>query len=399
MQRILYLTFNDPYASPGVNRKEREFCARMGSVCAEHGIEFKGVDVFTPEYSNGKSRQDSEFFEHHEVTNWLHRIFMHVRFVRALFRVRPLVDAAYRLIDEYDPDVLIWRYDIINLPGVFYPKRYKRDLVLISEHQTKEPEELALNLIGRIKMPLLRRYEQQFAQTVDAVVGVTSEIATYEVERFRPDLPSHVHTNGINVASCKVADYSDFDGKVLRIIFVGSATAPWHGVDRLLQGLAGYSGDVRVELHMVGVATDETVALVDSLGLNDMVVYHGVQYGADLDAIFNQAHLAVGALGLHRQNLKYGSTLKVREYMARGVPIVISHIDEDIAQDFPLCHIAPADESPLDIERLVEFARSAYSDVGAAIPQIMHRYASENMDYEGKASRLLDFVKEVVGES
>jgi len=391
--RIQYITFNDPYASSGVHKKEQEFCEAMGELCREREVAFQGVNIFTSEHADGSSLFDSEHFCYRKAEGRLHRIFGQTRFVRALFRIRPMLKAAYNAIRQFDPDIILWRYDIINVPGFFNPKRIKPDVLFVSEHQTKEMEELALSLAGRIKIPLLRLYEKRiFLRSVDALVGVTTEIAEYERMRLGRTIPIYVHTNGINVKLCTQAQYTPFTGDVMKLVFVGSATARWHGIDRLLRGIARYHGDVRIELHMVGIVTPDIQDLIASLDIGGKIIFHGVCYGGDLDAIFNQAHMAVGTLGIHRQNLHYGSTLKVREYMARGVPFLLSYIDEDIEDDFPLCLRLRADESAVDMDEVVQFMTDIEKQYGQRIPSLMRSYALEHMDYEKKVRDLLQFL-------
>ena len=45
MKKILYLSFNDPDSSPGVLRKEREFCEAFGEFCSAHDIQFQGLCI------------------------------------------------------------------------------------------------------------------------------------------------------------------------------------------------------------------------------------------------------------------------------------------------------------------------------------------------------------------
>ncbi len=127
------------------------------------------------------------------------------------------------------------------------------------------------------------------------------------------------------------------------------------------------------------------------------MVFHGFLTGEALDALFDQCHVAVGSLGIHRKGLTQTSELKGREYCARGIPYIIACADPDFSSDFPYICYLPADESAVDVEQVLAFAR----EVGANPnhPQEMRRYAEEHLDWSVKMKKLKDFLEMLVGES
>ena len=67
--------------------------------------------------------------------------------------------------------------------------------------------------------------------------------------------------------------------------------------------------------------------------------------------------------GVQTCALPISSTLKTREYLAKGLPFVYSgSIDVFEGRDVDFCLRVPADESPLDIEQVVRFYRSLVSN-------------------------------------
>ena len=395
--KILYLTFNNPYLWTGVYRKEMEFCGAMHEVCEKSGIQFKGVDTFTYQPSDSDSpyrelpKNDVDYFEVNEAGDKLCKIFAKVRFIRAFFRIRPVFQTAYNKIQQFNPDIIIYRYDTAYIPASFNPKKVKPNILFISEHHGKEIEELHLTFPGWLRLPFQKIRTRKLFKNIDAVIGVTSEIAKYEREKAKREIPYFVLTNGIDVEKYPVKKYSESNGDVLKMLFVSSIIAKWHGVDRLLAGMRNYEGNVRLELHIVGSESQNTRNLVKSLNLKESVIFHGLKHGKEMDGIFENAHIAIGTLGIHRENLKYGSTLKVREYMARGIPFVISYIDEDIEDDFPLFLKVPSDDSPVNMSDIIEFAKTVYKKYGREIPSTMRDYALKKMDYKVKVKKLLDF--------
>ena len=143
----------------------------------------------------------------------------------------------------------------------------------------------------------------------------------------------------------------------------------WHGYDRLIAGLGEYSKaqGKQVFFHIVGgVGPSEMYdsmhapgfeELMTKYDIKDHVVFHGQLFGEALTAVFNQCQFAIGSLARHRSGITIIKTLKNREYAARGIPFIYSEQDSDFDhQQYVLK--APADESPIDIERILNFVES-----------------------------------------
>lgn len=81
---------------------------------------------------------------------------------------------------------------------------------------------------------------------------------------------------------------------------------------------------------------------------------YGSLYGPDLDLLFDRSDIGIGSLGRHRSNITYIKTLKNREYAARGIPFVYSEIDDDF-EKMPYIMKVPANESPVDINKIIHF--------------------------------------------
>ena len=125
--------------------------------------------------------------------------------------------------------------------------------------------------------------------------------------------------------------------------------------------------------------------------------FHGFVTGESLDSLYNTCHLAIGSLGIHRVGLTQGSILKSREYCARGIPYMVACADPDIPDDFPYIYKVTPDESPVCIERVVEFAQRVYDDRDH--PQKMRAYALEHLDWSIKMYQLKIFLEMLIADS
>lgn len=268
---------------------------------------------------------------------------------------------------------------------------------IVIECQTIEPVEYRLKgkywyiLIDLLFGDALRRYS-------DAIVGVTDEITQYQVARSgNPEKPHLTLGNGIEGDSIPVRKCPLYRETELHLLCVASVNK-WHGLDRLIQGLAEYKGKTSFTLHIAGEGSESLPLqrLARKLGVAEHVVFHGFQSGESLDILFDQSHIAVGSLGLHRIGLKEASTLKSREYCARGIPYLCTHNDPDFPFDFPYCCTFPADESPIDMDQVIAFSSRVCQDTDH--PKKMRHYASLKLYWSIKMKILKDFLEDLANE-
>lgn len=165
----------------------------------------------------------------------------------------------------------------------------------------------------------------------------------------------------------------------------------WHGYDRVIAGLGEYykqNPKTKVYFHIVGgVAHSEMYksdrspgfkTIMDKYGIDEYVKFYGALFGDKLDELFNQADFAIGSLGRHRTGIDKIKTLKNREYAARGIPFIYSETDEDF-EHMPYILKAPADESPIDINRLLDFYLNNHFDANEIRNSIKHLSWKEQM--------------------
>jgi len=177
-------------------------------------------------------------------------------------------------------------------------------------------------------------------------------------------------SNGVDLDAIPVLKKSgDGDQNILHVIGVAEVH-PWHAFDRFVAGLGEYylggkgkrENEPDVYFHIVGgipssLMERDYLPLIEKYGLQDKVVFHGKLYGDDLDMVFAQCNFAVGSLGRHRTGITNIKTLKNREYACRGIPFIYSEYDSDFEHQ-PYILKAPADESPIDIHKVVSFVAS-----------------------------------------
>lgn len=148
-------------------------------------------------------------------------------------------------------------------------------------------------------------------------------------------------------------------------ILCAAAFSWWHGIDRLIAGMACSLEVVRREnlhVHLVG---NRSRSLFESLVGKGRLEAHVHLYDhcgrQELDALFDQCTLAIECLGGHRKRLARSSSLKSREYLAKGIPFVYAgHVGAFDASPVDFCLQVPADETPIDVGALLAFHSDIY---------------------------------------
>ena len=290
-------------------------------------------------------------------------------------------------LGRYDAVVSRW-----TVPSPTFLNVVRRQSVF-TEHHSKELEEIALHRGPKsfVRCILERKYGPRILRATHGIIGVTDEIRRYELNRAGCKQPSLVLPNGISLEGIPFKPPSVFNGKSLQLAFVSSQFAPWHGLDRLLEGLKSWeSQSPLLTLHLIGRLTPAQETTIQRMGLAEMVQIHGVIYGSELDKVLSGCHLAIGSLALHRNGLREACVLKVREYTARGLPFVIAYDDPDLPPGLPWVLKIPADESPVEFDALVNFAE----DVSKlhSLAKEMRTFAESKLSWTVKMKGLAEFV-------
>jgi len=384
--KIKYFMFGGQNSTDGVSKK-------LVSQVSE--LNRQGVDIGLVLVSIGDVHYPSYDF----LTTYRVDIVSMGDFFGRIKRARKISKIFGETIDSLGPDdILYYRYS--GAFPLYYPNKYLRGFRtcrIVTEHQTKELDEFKLNNDAlaywseRLCGKLLRKQS-------DAIIGVTDEITQYEITRAGDLKKPHLTIgNGFAVQSVPLRQAPHYNSD-FHLLCVANVSR-WHGLDRLIRGISTHNGMPKVILHIAGDGTELSYLqkLAGDLGISDRVVFHGFTTGKALDALFDQCHIAVGSLGIHRIGLKEASILKAREYCARGIPFIYGIADPDFPADFPYILHLPADESPIDIEQVITFADRVLADPDH--PQKMRRYAEEHLDWSVKMKKLKDFLEALVGEN
>ena len=197
-------------------------------------------------------------------------------------------------------------------------------------------------------------FRNRFAKQLDAIVTFSEEDIIFGQQTIKI-------SNGIDFDSVRLKKTSHHPTNELHLIGVAEIHR-WHGFDRVIKGLADYYSqprELKVYFHVVGyffspVEEKEITSIIKEYHLEPYIILHGKKHGEELDEIFDKCDFGIGSLGRHRVGIDDIKTLKNREYAARGIPFVYSETDTDFDKR-PYVMKAPADETPVNIEDIINF--------------------------------------------
>lgn len=172
----------------------------------------------------------------------------------------------------------------------------------------------------------------------------------------------HIY-NGIDFDSVSVRNPQNETDEIRLIAVAG--LAKWHGYDRILKGLGEYyqrGGTRKVTMHIVGKGDVlvEYKEIVEKYGIQEYYISHGEKRGEELNQIYDLCDIGIESLGTFRKNVTISSSLKSREYVAKGLPFIMSG-RSDVLEGKEFVLKVPDNETPVDVESIVKFYDQMYS--------------------------------------
>jgi len=256
-------------------------------------------------------------------------------FLNKFFRYLPLVNWLNHHGDKYE--LIYLRYPLFDFSSFMVGRKNWNKIV--TEHHSKELLEIP-KLSGN-RAVLYGQYicERLFGRInlskTLGLTGVTNDIVKYELSRISNSTkPSHVFSNGVDLNDFKFKYPNGYFPKkeardCVQFVFMASRFCAWHGLDRLWNSLIYYRSDTPIVINIIGEVSDE-LAPPNSLDGNVTIRFHGVLKKEQVAEVIGSCDVAIDSLALDRLSFTESSTLKAKEYMAIGLPIVGSVPDVDV---------------------------------------------------------------------
>lgn len=281
-------------------------------------------------------------------------------------------------IKKYSPDIIYYRYKI------WYPFLVRDLLSLASyvvELNTDDINE------GKLRGPFRYYYNKStrkmLLKNAAGFFCVTEEIARKNSNFHKP---TYVIGNGYDLSSVKplLAPCN----KRPQVLFVGGGYEPWYGVDKIIT-LAKHIREF--DFHIVGFPRSE-FPLCEALANN--IYFHGYLEKDRKVNLYKIADIAIGTLALHRIQMNEASPLKVREYLAYGIPTIIGYKDTDLKNENPAILRLPNKETNV-LENIDKIRQFVYHQIGKRVDPASIYILS----YKEKEKKRMHFLEEVASKT
>ena len=213
------------------------------------------------------------------------------------------------------------------------------------------------------------------------------------------DIPTLKFVNGIDVSQVSLRKPKTNSIDTINICAVASLT-PWQGYERIINGLNQYyknGGTRKIIIHVVGEGIERKYyeELVNKFNLIENVIFYGFLTGKEIDEVYNISDLALDAFGRYKTNNKLSTSLKSREYLAKGLPIILGCETDIINSDFTYSIRYPNDDSIVDFNHIVDFYDRIYKkeDDKLEVSREIRNYAYNVCDISKTMGDIINYIK------
>lgn len=272
-------------------------------------------------------------------------------------------------------------------------KSINPDILLIMELPTYPYDKEANTLRKKVTLARDRHYRKKLPGLLDRIADLSNHDVIFGI-------PTVSVINGIDFCSTEPRCPAN-NADEIHVLSV-SGCQPWHGIDRIVRGLSNYYSradrPMPVFLHLVGDGPEleNLKKLSAKLELDQFIRFYGEIKRSDLVEVYDRCSLAFESLGWHRTGVTRSSSIKSREYFAKGIPFVYS-CQLDVFEENPVdfCLKIPPDESPVNFFTLVDFHRELYegNEEQAVIDRI-RAYGESHVSIDKAMANVVGYIRE-----
>ncbi|MBP2001948.1 glycosyltransferase involved in cell wall biosynthesis [Paenibacillus shirakamiensis] len=145
--------------------------------------------------------------------------------------------------------------------------------------------------------------------------------------------------------------HSNANTPTIRFVFIGTPGQSWHGIDSI-----GALAQAKPEWYFDIIGTDAREMKGPP---PSNMHFHGLLSRSEYQPLLSRADIAIGTLALYRKQMKEASPLKVREYLANGLPVITAYEDTDFPRPVPFILTLPngPGNTRLGLERIEAFVK------------------------------------------
>jgi len=298
--KIAYILSADPFEENGVNKKVKSQVDTWKSLGNE-------VQIFSILVNEGKQREE----------NYL-KSKIYIR-----KRIFFLPKSFKKDITAFNPDIVYFRFEVykpfhLSILKSFYTivEINSNDVVelkLLAEKSIREKIRAFYNLLTRW---IIFKY-------VKGIISVTYELLsiTYmnKYKKHSLVVPNSLILNDFTILKkCY--------NKIPQLVFMGTSDYPWHGIEKIIE--LAKETENELFFHIIGSNGTNYLTLKN-------VQFYGYLLREDYEKIIEKCNIGISTLSLHKKCMNEANSLKLREYLAYGLPSIIGYKDTAFMDNIP----------------------------------------------------------------
>lgn len=226
----------------------------------------------------------------------------------------------YDDIKQETPDLIYFRYSAYK---PYLNKIFSEHKVVI-ELNSNVIEEKKLHKNNSLKDFFVFYYvlftNKYMEKKASGIIAVTYELAkSVHLDNNIIVIPNSINLNKINRQK-KV----NMNNQIPQLIFMGTPNQAWHGVDKIIE-LAQKTEGI-LHFNIIGIDKPDSIHLTN-------ITFYGYINKEKYTDILCSSDIGIGTLALHRKNMEEACPLKVREYLAYGLPCILGYTDTAFIRD------------------------------------------------------------------
>ena len=219
-------------------------------------------------------------------------------------------------MESFSPDIVYMRFELYK---PFLGKILKKNNTVI-ELNTDDFSELKhnfqKNFFQLYRFIYYNITKQLLYKKAAGFIAVSSEIKNLDyLQKFKNKV--EVIPNSINLIKYNVQKEKK-NNNVINILFMGNLEHEWNGIDKVFELAKKTVG--KLNFHIIGLNKKYKTDF-------ENIKFYGYLQKEEYLEIVRKCDIGLGTVALHRKKMYEASPLKVREYLAYGLPIIIGYSD------------------------------------------------------------------------
>lgn len=321
-----------------------------------------------------------------------------ISLVRMITRRLPFFPSkiAYRYDSSYDGiGAMYFRKTTLDSYAIHFFKNVKKhnpNCKIVMEIPTYPYDKEMTSFIELPRLIKDRWNRKKLKNYIDRIVTFSDDELIFGIPTIRT-------MNGIDFDMVPPRRIQENTDAAIHVIMVANF-ASWHGLNKLIDGMISYYSEQperTLILHIVGggKVVDEEIARVANSIIKDYVIFHGPLVGVALQELYDRVTLAIDVCDGEEQGVFLSSSLKTREYVAKGLPVV-GAIEIDLSRSMEEYFYQFKDTHTINVHEMIEFYDTIYHNEHEyhTIPEKIREHARSVCDIHIVMRPVLKFFQE-----